>query len=68
MLLEMAVDLWQSEGSENHTDYLHHSPKQPGQGHRSSSTCGGRELEHSGWGALSGRGLLLTAKRWPEGT
>ena len=48
MLLEMAADLWQSEGSENHTDYLHHSPKQPGQGHRSSSTCGGREVEHSG--------------------
>ena len=61
-----AVDLWQSEWSENHTANPCHGPASHGQGHKSTRICSW-ELEHRDWREIPGWGLLLTAGRQPKG-
>ena len=64
---EMA-DLWQTGQSETYTDGLRHSPARPRLGSVSASAHRGWELECGDWRANLGKGLLLAARRQPEGT
>ena len=68
LLESAAIDLWQSEWSENHTDDPRHIHMYPRQECKSSGMHGGWELKCRDWGAIPGWGLLLTAGRWPRGT
>ena len=67
-LLESAAShLGQSEWSDNHTNNACHSPTYRRQGHKYPGMCDDWELEHRGWRAIPGRGLLLTAGRQSKG-
>ena len=62
-----AAHLGQSEWSDNPHKQSVPQPKYPRQGHKYPGMCDGWELEHRGWRAVPGRGLLLTAGRQSKG-
>ena len=62
-----ATGLWQAGHSETYTDSPCHSPAHPSLKHVSASADGGWVLEPGVWRANLGRGLLLAARRRPEG-
>ena len=61
------ADLWQAGLSETYTDGPCHSLVCFSLGNVSASVHRGWELEHGDWRANSGRGLLLDARRQPQG-
>ena len=62
-----ATSLWQASQSETYTDGPRHSPARPSLRHVSATAGGGWVLERGVWRADPGRGLLLAARRQPEG-